>query len=275
MYIIYSINNMFLPYKNESKYTLGTLNPLEEFDKESDLVTALINKDINIGLPITTYIQYLECLLHRIGEQLPPIPLSDIIDSHNIKDRAFKNDLTNWINYTFDEKSLDDEANYFDSWTLIPASTYDYKVISIENNDYWYVLNEEGNPLDYDELLDLIDSYSLYVNLLTIPESKLGLLEDEDDVIELCSDLNNKCTEATYNFPFAWNTYWILPSYIPVELAQKADFLVYDDNENNIRVMGIDGGGYDFYSSHWGPLYISYCQLNKRMVDTEKGPRYI
>ena len=266
---------MFFPYKNKSKYALGTLNSLEEFDKESDLVTALISKDINIGLAITTYIQYLESLLHRIGEQLPPIPLSDIIDSHNIKDRAFKNDLTNWINYTFDEESLDDETNYFDSWTLIPASTYDYELINIEDSDYWCVVDEEGNPLDYDELLDLIDSYSLYVNLLTIPECKLGLLEDEDDVIEFCSDLNNKCTEATYNFPFAWNTYWILPNYIPIELAQKAGFLVYDDNENNIRVMGIDGGGYDFYSNHWVPLYISYCQLNKRMVDTEKGPRYI
>lgn len=275
---------MLIPYKENSKHILGTLNPSQEFEGENDLVKALIKQDLNVGLSLTKYIRYLESLLHEIGRELPPIELSEIVKPHNIKDSAFKCDLSEWINYTFEQKEIEEDKDYFELWTLIPLSTYDYELVSVDGNDYWCVLDESNKPIEHSELIRLIRSYSLDTDedlLLNIDDiddnvnSDIVLIEDEDVVEELCNELNIKCTEATYSFPFAWNTYWVLPSWIPVELAQKAGFIVYNDYDNNENVIGIDGGGYDFYSQHWVPLYISYCQLNKRMVATEKGPRYV
>lgn len=271
---------MLIPYKENSKHILGTLNPLQEFERESDLIKSLIKEDLDVGLSITKYIRYLESLLNGIGRELPPIELSEITEPHNIKDSAFKRELSEWIDYTFKKKEINEDNNYFDLWTLIPLSAYDYKLVSVNGNDYWCVLDDNNKPIEHSELIRLIRSYSLDTDedlLLNVDdfEGDIGLIEDEDIVEELCNELNIKCTEATYNFPFAWNTYWVLPNYIPVELAQKAGFIAYEDNENNKTVIGIDGGGYDFYSQHWVPLYISYCQLNKHMIATEKGPRYI
>ena len=39
-----------------------------------------------------------------------------------------------------------------------------------------------------------------------------------------------------------------------IEEVEKCGFLVYDSDETGI-LLGVDGCGYDFYSSHWIPLY--------------------
>ena len=39
-----------------------------------------------------------------------------------------------------------------------------------------------------------------------------------------------------------------------IEDVEECGFLIYDSDETGI-LLGIDGAGYDFYSSHWIPLY--------------------
>ena len=39
-----------------------------------------------------------------------------------------------------------------------------------------------------------------------------------------------------------------------IEEVEECGFLVYDSDETGI-LLGVDGCGYDFYSSHWIPLY--------------------
>ena len=39
-----------------------------------------------------------------------------------------------------------------------------------------------------------------------------------------------------------------------IEEVEECGFLVYDNDETGI-LLGVDGCGYDFYSSHWTPLY--------------------
>ena len=39
-----------------------------------------------------------------------------------------------------------------------------------------------------------------------------------------------------------------------IDDVEACGFLVYDSDETGI-LLGVDGCGYDFYSSHWIPLY--------------------
>ena len=65
-------------------------------------------------------------------------------------------------------------------------------------------------------------------------------------------DCEEEATEHLHAFPFAWNTAF-LPSYpVDPEEATAAGFLLYEFRGH--QVLGVDGGGYDFYEAHWEPL---------------------
>jgi hypothetical protein len=65
----------------------------------------------------------------------------------------------------------------------------------------------------------------------------------------------------TLDFPAGWgwmfhpecslDEEWIKEN---IRKVQRCGFLVYDSEETGI-LLGVDGCGYDFYSSHWIPLY--------------------
>ena len=64
-----------------------------------------------------------------------------------------------------------------------------------------------------------------------------------------------------YGYPAGWgwmfhplcslDEEWIREN---IQTVEKCGFLVFDSEETGI-LLGIDGGGYDFYESHWTPLY--------------------
>jgi len=66
---------------------------------------------------------------------------------------------------------------------------------------------------------------------------------------------------AEYAYPAGWGTLfnpsnssdddWLRDN---AQEVAKVGFLVYDCDETGI-LLGIDGGGYDFYEAHWTPLY--------------------
>lgn len=90
---------------------------------------------------------------------------------------------------------------------------------------------------------------------------------------------------SMHGWPAAWGTLfhpgetldedWIRSN---PEIVATCGFLVYDCDEAGI-LLGIDGAGYDFYASHWIPLYRARGlqwhkpveNLPKRKVPSKKG----
>ena len=52
-----------------------------------------------------------------------------------------------------------------------------------------------------------------------------------------------------------------------IEEVEECGFLIYDSDETGI-LLGVDGCGYDFYESHWIPLYK---KIGLRWHDEEKA----
>lgn len=59
-----------------------------------------------------------------------------------------------------------------------------------------------------------------------------------------------------------WGWLWMFDKKIDDEWAMKnldllaeCGFRIYEDQEDGHLFIGIDGAGYDFYESHWIPLY--------------------
>jgi hypothetical protein len=85
-----------------------------------------------------------------------------------------------------------------------------------------------------------------------------------DTVEHFCSKCNLDCdvhwTGAQYAWPAGWGTLWI-PCDMDLSWFKehsddvaKLGFIVYESDECGI-LLGIDGGGYDFFEAHWLPLY--------------------
>jgi hypothetical protein len=112
--------------------------------------------------------------------------------------------------------------------------------------------------------------------------------EDDDHhwTCESC-DCNSAGEEIAYeNLPFSgpryggwpaahgivfWTTDWPMSNeYSPgiVAAAIDAGFLVYEPQEFDGHILAIDGGGYDFYESHWVPLYLA---LGLKWHENEEG----
>lgn len=87
----------------------------------------------------------------------------------------------------------------------------------------------------------------------------------ELDVVQKAVDRGLMELEDTEAFPPMWNTVWRLrymPSaYSPQELADFTGATIYED-DNDHYIIGVNGGGYDFYEAHWIPLAYAYGKLS-------------
>lgn len=269
---------MLIPYQRDKSYWL--FNESSEhikFDSNKDLVQTLIKERECIGKELLDYISFLNSLLNDIGELSPPIREEELLSPGGIHDKRFENDLNSWIDYTFESKTLDDYVNLED-FELIPLSKYAHEEVNINDINYWVIIDtsDGDKKIDIETLEDLCNTWNISTDCILHMEGlDLPLIEDEYDASDIALGLNLNMTEPIHNYPFAWNTYWKVPSYIPIDLIQDAGFIVYNNIEDSSVYMGIDGGGYDFMSHHWAPLYISYCVRNRKMVDTINGPRYV
>jgi hypothetical protein len=55
-----------------------------------------------------------------------------------------------------------------------------------------------------------------------------------------------------WTFGESMDEYWVREN---LEIVSQCGFRVFEDQETGDIYLGIDGGGYDFYESHWLPLY--------------------
>lgn len=269
---------MLLPYRNNGKSAVGELIPIYESESEEDLIKYMLDKSSSLGKELMSYKSYISSLLVDIGMILPPIKLSSLANRGNVLDSSFLSGVREWINYTFESHTLMDidKEKCSQDWRLIPIEKYDYSNVDIEGITYWCINSKEGTPYEYYDLLILLRSFSIdEYDVINIKESPLGLFKDEYQANEKVLELNTREAEPSLAYPFAWNTYWTVPSYIPIDLVQSAGFTVYESYEDNETYMGVDGCGYDFYTHHWIPLYSKYCERNKILIDTSSGPRYI
>lgn len=87
--------------------------------------------------------------------------------------------------------------------------------------------------------------------------------EDEDDfVLEDCSAYIEKVEDEDnreYGLPmwgWLWNPESLDEDWIKdnLEVVAECGFRIYESDEIGV-LIGIDGAGYDFYGSHWIPLY--------------------
>lgn len=93
-----------------------------------------------------------------------------------------------------------------------------------------------------------------------IPQSVIIKLcqNNIDDIYELTTPEN----EYNYtDFLPMWGTMWTFGESLDedwargnIEIMQECGFRVYESDDFGI-IFGIDGAGYNFYESHWIPLY--------------------
>lgn len=87
--------------------------------------------------------------------------------------------------------------------------------------------------------------------------------EENEDGELVCSSCGRSAEEEaseSYGLPM-WGTMWTFEESLDdnwvrnnLETMRECGFWVYDSDELGI-LIGIDGAGYDFYDSHWIPLY--------------------
>ncbi|ATO48616.1 hypothetical protein P4V86_03675 [Brevibacillus laterosporus] len=86
--------------------------------------------------------------------------------------------------------------------------------------------------------------------------------DDEDDDTLICMSCGRNEFHEARDFPM-WGTMWTFGDSLDtdwvrnhggLEAMRECGFWVYDDDDLGI-FFGINGAGYNFYESHWVPLY--------------------
>lgn len=95
--------------------------------------------------------------------------------------------------------------------------------------------------------------------LSAMPKSIVELLSNNDQLKNITAPISDKNKELILP---SWNTMWlikepIMEEFILNNIKKVSDlgFTIYKSEEHDCLILGIDGGGYDFYEAHWIPLY--------------------
>jgi len=92
-------------------------------------------------------------------------------------------------------------------------------------------------------------------------ECDAGYGDPHEEGCAFLTDPKNATYRAVYAWPAGWGWLWMPTESLDGDWIRenagavaKLGFLVYDSDETGI-LLGIDGGGYNFYDAHWIPLY--------------------
>lgn len=101
--------------------------------------------------------------------------------------------------------------------------------------------------------------------------------DDIQDALDAARDAARRDVEPSYGYPWAQSRAYRIPDRYDVSECRAAGFTVAEHTPSGVVYMGVDGGGYDFLSSHWGPLYLarharSYVDGYPWAVETDHGP---
>lgn len=90
--------------------------------------------------------------------------------------------------------------------------------------------------------------------------TEFELNENEELICTSCEHLAEEEAHEKYELPM-WGTMWTFEESLDddwarnnLEKIRECGFWVYNSDELGV-LIGIDGAGYDFYESHWIPLY--------------------
>ncbi len=142
--------------------------------------------------------------------------------------------------------------------------------------------NEEGindiTPLSVNRIYHLYDTGE-EVEVLSYDSSKdTYMVKDEaGNEREIQNFEVEECDYHGRNLP-EWGTMWLCErrDWINhIKALADSGFTVYDIENEPRLLVGINGGGYDFYESHWGPLYdrrgFQWHLIEENTVDTAKA----
>lgn len=89
-------------------------------------------------------------------------------------------------------------------------------------------------------------------------EVKFTKNEDDESICTNCDEVDSETTQ--YGLPM-WGTMWTFGTNLDdewvkenLDIMNECGIWVFESDELGI-LLGIDGAGYDFYESHWIPLY--------------------
>lgn len=156
---------------------------------------------------------------------------------------------------------------------------------------------EEYEPLEKEVRTGLVlrdshyaqDDYSESDGNLSIGVPGHGMVygwseDDEEDAEQSAREKNYEAMrEGSYGFPWA-NLWAYMPDDVITDQELKdAGFVVarYCGGEGNwrqdddYRLVGIDGGGYNMVGAHWAPLCAAVHARRNWQVETDNGPAYI
>lgn len=101
---------------------------------------------------------------------------------------------------------------------------------------------------------------------------------DECDAEEFAQEQNEEAEEGRLGFPWAWNWCFRPADNINDEDLRAAGFTIglYTGGDGDqVRLCGIDGGGYSFQGAHYSKLYAITHRRWGRAVQTIDGLRMI
>ena len=185
-----------------------------------------------------------------------------------------------WIAFVEEKPEITYNSIYskVDLWidrnlNFIPLDVYR----TILNSEIGYIpcySNDENNLIDfwrydktYKEKQKIVEEYFYEFppenEITELIESKLDDIIDEEDFKEWLieqdvwesykSDIDND-NEPTWGTVFEFNS-GISEEFI-LNPALKNGFIVMEESEHFNICLGFNGGGYDFYESHWVPLWL-------------------
>lgn len=151
-------------------------------------------------------------------------------------------------------EKLGEYSDYYDMCEITPRTAGMYVRIDTRGTDNYETLNGESVCTDDLPNTGEIVQYLGDEMYLVQPDSPYN-----GDPI-CCADDQIEPTEGYYGLP-AWGTMWAFKystdsDWVREHLHETADcgFRIYESEDFGCMI-GIDGGGYDFYESHWIPLH--------------------
>lgn len=152
-------------------------------------------------------------------------------------------------------KKLMNVSNYNDITEITPPAI----------NDRVYVLELPKSGVRYGQITGYLEEDDVYViELDDRTEVKL-----EQDEFEVLNDDGLPVWGTLWSFSDSCDKWWLGEN---LQAVANCGFRIYE-SEDYEYLIGIDGAGYDFYESHWIPLYkVRGLQWHKEEEETCEEP---
>ncbi len=162
----------------------------------------------------------------------------------NLADRKKKDAVQQFINRDFQAVPQELISSYFGSDDYAPILE---NITEITKNDRVYC--DDGKEGEVVAIKGMDDEKTIDVRIYE--DGKDKIVNFPADEVYLVGP------EGTNGYPM-WNTMWLLDRDYWIEHVQElseSGFTVYDAEDLDKLVVGIDGAGYSFMDEHFAPLY--------------------